>query len=165
MIDGRSRLYTMCSQSPVAIKNRPKILLVFAEVALPGRKTPSIPCPPFRQQGVGDDTTSCVHLALDRFCDLKAGKAAMTDRITAFDCSPHHWFKWCIHIVIRSMAGGTNCGAAAADKWHARFVSFEPMKDSDENNDTTKSDDSDHRYTRIPQIGYSILGWVEEPWY
>ena len=149
VVDGRSGLCAMCSQSPVAIKNRPKILLVFAQVAPPGRKTPSRPCPPLRQQGVREDTSSRVHLALDRFCHLKAGKAAMTDRITAFDCSPHHWFKWCIHILIRSMAGGTDCRAAAADKWHSRFVSFEPMKDSDKNNDATKSDDSDYRYTRI----------------
>ena len=140
----------MYSQLPFAIRKRPSILLIFAQIAPSYRKTLSVPCPFFPQRGVRDGTTLCVLLALDRFCYLKAGKAAMTDRIIAFDCSPHHWFVCCIHILIRSMAGGTDRGAAAAGKWHTRFVFPEPMKDSDENNDTSKSDNSDYRYTRIP---------------
>ncbi len=150
----------MCRHSPVAIKNRPDILLVFAQTAPPGRKTPLILSPSIRQEGVRDDTTSCVLLTLDRFCHLKAGKAAMTDRATAFNCSPHQWLIWCIHILIRSMACGTDCGAAAADKWHTRFVSSEPMEDSNDKNDTTKSNDSDYGYTRIPRSGDSwTINW------
>ena len=48
------------------------------------------------------------------------------------------------------MAGGADCGAAAAGKWYAWFVSSEPMKDSDDDSDTTKSDDSDYGYTGVP---------------